>query len=71
MNCQTCQENFLKNSKDCLYNVCILPKPDQFEYKTSGMGSFPLEVALNKFGADGWELAGVWHDTYIFKRKII
>ncbi|NOZ77093.1 MAG: DUF4177 domain-containing protein [Euryarchaeota archaeon] len=35
-----------------------------------GKGMIAQESVLNKLGKDGWELAGIDGEMYIFKRKM-
>lgn len=40
----------------------------QFEYKCASRNGQTLEVQLNEFGKEGWELWDYDHPTLIFKR---
>lgn len=42
----------------------------RFEYKTASM-NFPAIAELNMHGEEGWQLCGIFHDVYVFKRELL
>lgn len=43
----------------------------KYEYKTIEKYTTKLNDLLNELGEEGWDLCGIYHDVFIFKKPIL
>lgn len=43
----------------------------KYEYKTIEKYATKLDDLLNELGEEGWDLCGIYHDVFIFKKPVL
>lgn len=43
----------------------------KYEYRTIEKYATKLDDLLNELGEEGWDLCGIYHDVFIFKKPIL
>lgn len=43
----------------------------KYEYRTIEKYATKLDDLLNELGGEGWDLCGIYHDVFIFKKPVL